>query len=264
MVFSIAFVDMDHFKYINDRYGHQTGDYVLKELVSHITGNIRGCDSIYRYGGEEFIILLPDTTEDKAYAVIDRLRQEFGNEPISVGGMNSTVTFSAGIKQVNDKDESVEQLISGADRAMYYAKKCGRNRVALYSKEMKLQTQKKTLLIVDDENTMLKFLGDRFSSIGYSVITAKDGKRAIALAEEAHPDAILLDLILPDMDGFEVCRKIKENVLTSSSKIIMLSKKKQKKSIVRGLHSGADDYVTKPFSMAELEARIMRVLTNVG
>jgi DNA-binding response OmpR family regulator len=77
-----------------------------------------------------------------------------------------------------------------------------------------------------------------------------------------HPDAIILDLVLPDIDGFEVCKQIKENRLTNSSKIIMLSKKKQKKNIVKGLFTGADDYITKPFSMSELEARIMKVLNS--
>lgn len=263
-IFSIAFVDMDHFKYINDQYGHQTGDHVLKELVSHITKNIRGCDSIYRYEGEEFIILLPDTTEDNAYTAIERLRQGFGNETISIGGVNLNVTFSAGIKQVCDLDAGIEQLISDADKAMYYAKRCGRNKVVVYGKGLEVQSLKKTLLIVDDENTILKLLSVRLSNIGYNIITAKDGKDAIALAEEIHPDVVLLDLILPDIDGFEVCGQIKENMLTRSTRIIMLTKKRQKKSIVKGLHSGADDYITKPFSMAELEARIMRVLNNVG
>lgn len=261
-IFSIAFVDMDHYKYINDQYGHQTGDHVLKELVSHITEGIRKCDSIYRYGGEEFVIIMPDTTEDNAYTVIDRLRQGFGCQPIPIGGEYLYATFSAGIKQIGDKDESAEQLISDADKAMYHAKMCGRNRVVTFGKEMDNEKLKKTLLIVDDENTVLKLLRDRLLSIGYNVITAKDGKSAIALAVETHPDAVLLDLMLPDIDGFEVCRQLKENILTHSSKIIMLSKRKQKKSIVKGLYSGADDYLTKPFSMVELEARIMRVLNN--
>ncbi|HYE82483.1 MAG TPA: response regulator [Clostridia bacterium] len=261
-IFSIAFIDMDHYKYINDHYGHQTGDYVLKELVDYIVGNIRECDSIFRYGGEEFIILMPDTTEEKAYIGINRLRSGFSSEPIFIGGSTLNVTFSAGIKQVCDKNESIDEIINDADKAMYYAKKCGRNRVVVYNKEISVHNLKRTLLIVDDENTILKLLRDRLSSIGYNVITAKDGNNAIKIAQEACPDAIVLDLILPDIDGFEVCRQIKENVITRSSRIIMLSKKKQKKNIVKGLYSGADDYVTKPFSMSELEARIMRVLNS--
>jgi diguanylate cyclase (GGDEF)-like protein len=106
-IFSIAFIDMDHYKYINDRYGHQTGDHVLKELVSYIAANIRKCDSVYRYGGEEFVILMPDTSDEQAYMVIERLRQGFGIESISVGGLTLNVTFSAGIRQVSDKSKAL-------------------------------------------------------------------------------------------------------------------------------------------------------------
>lgn len=262
--FCVAFIDMDHYKYINDQYGHQTGDYVLKEFVSYIAGNIRECDSIYRYGGEEFILLLPDTTKEKAYMAIDRLRHGFSKEPLAIGGSILNVTFSAGIRQVCDKNESVDEIIDDADKAMYYSKKCGRNKVTVYNEEISTQSLKKTLLIVDDESAILRLLKDRLSCIGYNVITAKDGSNAVQIAQEVHPDAIVLDLILPDIDGFEVCKQIKEDILTRSSKIIMLSKKKHKKSVVKGLYCGADDYVTKPFSMSELEARIMRVLNSTS
>lgn len=260
--FSIAFIDMDHYKVINDKYGHQTGDFVLKELVSYLAVNIRKCDSLYRYGGEEFIILLPDTSESNAYMVIDRLRKEFANKPISVGGTNVKATFSAGITQIDGREITGEQLISNADNAMYRAKKLGRNRAVVYNKEMSTKNFKKTLLLVDDENTILKLLGDRLSNIGYNIITAKDGNSAIKLTGEICPDAVILDLTLPDIDGFEVCKQIKGNISTYSTKVIMLSKKKGKKNIAKGLYLGADDYLTKPFSMFELEARIMRVLNN--
>jgi two-component system cell cycle response regulator len=262
-VFSVAFIDLDHLKYINDRYGHQTGDTILKEITGFISRSIRPCDSIYRYGGEEFIILMPDTSGEKAITIIDRLRDKLGSEQIRVGGSALYVTFSAGIRQVRDINESIDEIIGDADKAMYYAKKCGRNRVVEYNKDISINEMKKTLLIVDDENTILKLLKERLSNIGYNVVTAKDGDSAIAAANEIRPDVVVLDLILPDIDGFEVCRQLKENSNTSSAKIIMLSKKKQKKSIVKGLTCGADDYVTKPFSMDELEARIMRVLNCI-
>lgn len=259
-IFSIAFIDMDRYKKINDAYGHQTGDCVLKELVSYLAANIRKCDSIYRYGGEEFIILMPDTTEEQAYIVIERLRRGLSTEPISIRGLTINITFSAGIRQVYDGSESIAQVINDADRAMYCAKRCGRNRVFIYNKEMGVEDSKKTLMIVDDESAILKLLSDRFSSIGYKVITAKDGANAVKLVGEAHPDVVILDITLPDIDGFEVCRKIKENPAAYSTKVIMLSRKKNKKSIEKGLRIGADDYIAKPFSIAELEARIIRVL----
>lgn len=259
-IFSLAFIDIDHFKYINDKYGHQTGDYVLQKLASYILKNIRKCDTVYRYGGEEFIILLPDTTEEKAYQAIDRLRQGFSVEPIYIGGEALNFTFSAGIKQVANKNETAEDILKHADKAMYYAKKSGRNKVKIYGNEMESESFKKTILVVDDENTILKLLKDRLSNIGYNVVIAKDGAGAIKLAAEIRPDAIVLDLILPDIDGFEVCSRVKNNSLTHSSKVIILSKDKQTDSIVKGFHCGADDYVTKPFSMEELEARIIRLL----
>lgn len=260
--FSLAFIDMDYFKMINDKFGHQTGDYALRELVSYLAGNIRGCDSLYRYGGEEFIVLLPDTSESKAYTVINRLRKEFAKKAILIGGTIIQATFSAGIVQPNSKDITVEQLISKADKAMYHAKKLGRNRAVVYSEDMDLKEFKKTLLLVDDENTILKLLRDRLSNIGYNIITAKDGKSAIKITEELCPDAVILDLILPDINGFEVCKKIKENTTTCLTKVLILSKKKDKKDIAKGLYTGADDYLTKPFSVVELEARIMRLLNN--
>lgn len=263
-IFSIAFIDMDHFEYINDQYRHQAGDCLLKELVFYIVRNSRKCDSIYRYGGEKFVLILPNTTDIEAYEVVERLREGFSDKPISVGGATLHATFSAGIKQVKHKNENVEHLISVADKAVYCAKRCGRNRVIVYDKEMEAQSLKKTLLIVDDENTILKLLKDRFTNTGYNVVTAKDGKSAIALAEQINPDAILLDMSLPDIDGSEVCKKLKLNTATHFSKIIMLSKVKQKESTLLELKLGADDYITKPFSMEELEARVLKALNNIS
>lgn len=261
-IFSIAFIDMDHFKHINDKYGHQVGDCVLRELVAYIIANTRKCDSVFRYGGEEFVILMPDTTDEQAFVVIERLRKGFGEKTISVGDVDLNVTFSAGIRQVNEKTGSIDQIISDADKAMYYSKKCGRNRVSIYDEKMDAEDLKKTLLIVDDESTILKLLRDRLSSTGYRVITAKDGTSALELVREVHPDAVILDIVLPGMDGFEVCKRIKEDAATQATKVIMLSRRKHRKSIIRGFQTGADDYVTKPFSMEELESRIMKVLNN--
>jgi two-component system cell cycle response regulator len=132
-LFSIAFIDIDNYKAINDRYGHQVGDFVLKELVGYLADNIRRCDSLYRYGGEEFVALLPDTEETKAFKVIERLRKGFAQKSIYVEGTKINVTFSAGITQVSDR-VSVRQLIRNADRAMYQAKRLGRNKVFIFDR----------------------------------------------------------------------------------------------------------------------------------
>lgn len=118
-IFSIAFLDMDNYKAVNDRYGHQTGDYVLREVVSYLAKKLRKSDSIYRYGGEEFIILLPDTTAEKAVTVMNRLREGF-TQFISVGKGKFCTTFSVGIKQVSESDENVMKLIDDADKAILH------------------------------------------------------------------------------------------------------------------------------------------------
>ena len=259
-LFSVAFMDLDFFKHINDDYGHLTGDFVLRQFAEFMRINLRESDCLFRYGGEEFIVLLPDTTEQQAFHALDRLREDFTKQPLYFSGNTFFITFSCGIKEVDEKDKSVSQLLGMVDEAMYAAKKAGRNRVVKYSSLSDEADNKKTLLIVDDESAILKLLSERLSGVGYNVVLASNGQQAMEITSEQLIDAMVLDLILPDMDGLKICRKIKENPLTRNTRIVILSQRSGKNDIIEGLHCGADDYVTKPFSMAELEARIMRVL----
>ncbi len=127
-VFSILMIDIDHFKKINDTYGHDAGDMVLKSLVKTIKGSLRKGDVIYRYGGEEFIILLPRTPLKEAIKVAEKLREKIMY--IRVPYKNKIITFTAsfGVTQVKDSD-NLNTLIKRADKALYKAKNNGRNRV---------------------------------------------------------------------------------------------------------------------------------------
>ena len=115
-----------------------------------------------------------------------------------------------------------------------------------------------SVLIVEDDATLLRGLKDNFGFNGYAVATASDGEAGLAAALSDEPDLILLDIMLPGMNGFEVCRRIREEDL--GMPIIMLTAKGQEEDIVRGLNLGADDYVTKPFSIKELLARVRAFL----
>lgn len=110
-----------------------------------------------------------------------------------------------------------------------------------------------TILIVEDDPTMLRGLKDNFEFKGYKVITASDGEKGLEAALNARPDLILLDIMLPKINGYEICRLIREQKLDMP--IIMLTAKGEESDIVLGLNLGADDYVTKPFSIKELLAR---------
>ncbi len=119
---------------------------------------------------------------------------------------------------------------------------------------------KETILIVEDEKDIVKMLDYNLKKEGYKTLVANDGEDAIDAANTKHPDLILLDLMLPSIDGLEVCKQFKLERKTASIPVIMLTAKAQESDKVLGLELGADDYVTKPFSPRELIARIKAVL----
>jgi DNA-binding response OmpR family regulator len=116
------------------------------------------------------------------------------------------------------------------------------------------------ILIVEDEKDIVRMLEYNLKKEDYKTITDYDGNKALETAKREHPDLILLDLMLPGMNGLEVCKELKKDVNTASIPIIMLTAKSQESDKVVGLELGADDYVTKPFSPRELIARIRAVL----
>ncbi|MGB4609092.1 MAG: response regulator, partial [Saccharofermentanales bacterium] len=109
------------------------------------------------------------------------------------------------------------------------------------------------ILVVDDEQNIVEILRENLEREGYETIAAYDGKTALELALSDDPDLILLDCMLPQMDGFDVCRKLRQNTLVP---IIMLTAKSEEIDKVLGLELGADDYIVKPFSMREVMARV--------
>ena len=125
--FVLAFIDIDHFKQVNDTYGHIVGDRVLQAVSARLLNNLREVDIVARYGGEEFVVLLPDCSKENALSAIDRLRERIAQQPICIDNQQIPVTFSAGLAVSGEF--VAEQLLKGADDALYKAKQAGRNRV---------------------------------------------------------------------------------------------------------------------------------------
>ncbi len=117
------------------------------------------------------------------------------------------------------------------------------------------------ILAVDDDKTLLKFLSEYLASEGYEVITADRGTKALKIFYQERPDLIVLDLMMPGMDGWELCARFRE---LADTPIIMLTAKTAETDKLRGFRLGVDDYVTKPFSLAELAARVSAVLARSG
>ncbi|MFT4929956.1 MAG: diguanylate cyclase (GGDEF)-like protein [Phenylobacterium sp.] len=128
---TVAIIDADHFKAINDTYGHQAGDQVLKDLSKRLHKTLRATDSLCRYGGEEFALILPNVEPAQAYSICDRIRAEVSSTPILYKDQEMNIAVSIGISQMAI-DKTLEEMIGEADSALYVAKKKGRNRVEQY------------------------------------------------------------------------------------------------------------------------------------
>ena len=117
------------------------------------------------------------------------------------------------------------------------------------------------ILTVDDDKTLLRFMSEYLEGEGFQVITTDRGTKALKLFYDERPDLVVLDLMMPGMDGWEVCARLRE---LSDTPVIMLTAKSSEADKLRGFRLGVDDYVTKPFSLAELTARIQAVLARAG
>jgi diguanylate cyclase (GGDEF)-like protein len=126
---AVIMVDLDHFKDINDTYGHQAGDGALQEIARRMLASFRAYDFVGRYGGEEFLVVVPTSEPHTAIELAERLRQSIAAQPVDVGGVKISVTLSLGVAATNADNSDPVQLLHQADEALYAAKKAGRNRV---------------------------------------------------------------------------------------------------------------------------------------
>ena len=132
--FSLALIDIDHFKAINDNLGHLAGDEVLRSVAQNIKNSCRSTDSVARYGGEEFAVLLPGLTDSESLALSERIRENIAHEVVCVDKESLHVTVSVGVTCWSDTFEKVEDWIMAADKSLYAAKSKGRNRVVITDK----------------------------------------------------------------------------------------------------------------------------------
>jgi DNA-binding response OmpR family regulator len=121
----------------------------------------------------------------------------------------------------------------------------------------------KTILVIDDEPELVKLLDYNLSKAGYLVLSAKDGESGLAAARKHAPDAIILDIMMPGVDGWEVCKRLRQDPATAALPLLMLTAKGEEGDRVLGLELGADDYVTKPFGVRELIARVKALLRRL-
>jgi diguanylate cyclase (GGDEF)-like protein len=131
---SVIMMDIDHFKNVNDRYGHAVGDMVMQDIARQIKASIRAVDIAARYGGEEFVVLMPETGLAEACQVAERVRKGVSDLPFAQGGANFSVLLSLGVAEIHPTIKDLDALLICADQALYAAKAAGRNRVECYKR----------------------------------------------------------------------------------------------------------------------------------
>ena len=266
--FTVAIIDLDFFKKVNDTHGHIFGDEVLRRLVQVINEHKRKTDMLCRFGGEEFVLCLPKTTDEGAMILLDRIREEFSKEVFVSAAGEFKVTFSAGVVSVNEHNNNKEKILDEADKALYQSKASGRNRVTPYSADLDGPAVKKLqVLVVDDDRLVRTILMRSFADwdpgegIEVEVHSFKDGEDLLNANWYNANDRyiILLDGIMPKMNGIEVLKHIRADYDDKNIIISMLSARAGEANIVHALELGADDYMLKPFKVPEVLARINRL-----
>ncbi len=129
---AVVMLDLDHFKAVNDSYGHGVGDKVLQNVAAILNDEIRKVDLVGRLGGEEFGLLLTGTSEEMALLFTNRIRKRIQDTPLSIEQAVIVCTASIGITQISSLDSDIELILERADKALYLAKDLGRNRVEIY------------------------------------------------------------------------------------------------------------------------------------
>lgn len=267
-MFSFVLLDLDFFKKINDTYGHLTGDDVLKGFADFLTNKKREGDLVIRLGGEEFVLLLPNTNKYQALQMVDRFRIGFQELPFTSEETTFHVTVSAGISEVAKDISKIEELSDQADKALYAAKRAGRNKALIYNPNEVYEIEHVvTICIVDDNEVVRDVVEDELKKIVvqgsvFRILTFESGEDFLQSDwyQPRQKFLIVLDRMMPEVDGLEVLSHIRLNFPELDILVVMLTGKSNEEEIVQALNAGADDYITKPFQPDELRARIQRLL----
>lgn len=229
---SIVMFDIDHFKTINDELGHLRGDEILRAVGAQLTRVLRSTDISCRYGGDEFLIILPDTHLPGAERVAETLRREIATLAIAGAGERVlAVTASIGLAATAPAELDVAALIKRTDEALYRAKRAGRNRVCIAvpsdppaeseqqipdligstSRSATAGTGTETILVAEDEPFTHELMRRALEPCGYTMLFTTNGADAIA-AGDAHSGPIhllLTDVVMPDLHGPDLAERIR-------------------------------------------------------
>lgn len=254
----VALIDLDDLKLYNDTFGHSAGDAALKALVRITKKCIRRTDKLIRYGGDEFLLIMPNVSSsifgEKLRTIKEHIREaEFPDFP--------GLKISASIGGTMLYNGSLEEVVSRADKLMYYAKSY-KNTVAMddeveYEKQLlDAPAAKPQVLIIDDSelnrDLLKEMLRDR-----YEILEAADGEKGLALLYELGTkiSLVLLDVVMPKVGGFDVLAVMQKERWLDDIPVMMISAEDSLAFIQKAYDMGASDYITRPFNMNVVRQR---------
>jgi len=255
--FTLAIIDIDFFFFYNHRHGHLHGDLTLKRIADLIKANIRDTDLAARYAGDVFAILLTEASAEDAFKPLDRIR----NRVTEMDG--PPITISIGIAGYPQDAVNKGGIIQKANQALEEAKTRGKNCVYFFENKEDIKDESKPIiLVVDDDPRNVKLLEALLVQQELTPVKAFNGADALHMLTKTEVDVVLLDIMMPGIDGYEVCRRIKGNQATRMIPVVLVTALDDMDSKIKGIEAGADDFITKPVNKFELLART-KSLINV-
>ncbi len=249
--FALGFMDLDRFKAINDTFGHEAGDALLKTAAARMSACLRQSDTLARLGGDEFVLLLPEAgSAEEAMPVLRRMSAALA-APVSLAGHEVSVTCSVGVSIWPQDGEGADALLRSADTAMYRAKQSGRDDLPSVDAAPAGQTAERTLLILDDEPAVTAALARLLRNEGYRLLIAHRAEEAFALLARHAVGVVLSDQRMPDGSGVEFLGQVKR--LYPRTVRLILSGHRDFDAAAAAINSGAvHRFLLKPWDDEEL------------
>jgi len=263
---ALAILDLDHFKQVNDRFGHATGDQVLRGLASLLARSFRGEDVVARWGGEEFLVGMYGMDRlDGVHRLAEFLEALRERRFASPEGSELRVSFSAGVAQYPDDGADLAALYRAADQALYQAKRAGRNRVLPAGRDRDRDaTRRVDVAILDEDEALVGPLLDGLATRGHSTRCFRDSTAATAALTGPAPQVVarvlLLDEDLPGLDDPAVLRRLADAQVLAGSHLIMLTATSDETRARTALPTGACNYLVKPVHTPALMQHIRAAL----
>ena len=258
----VAVIDLDDFKLFNDTYGHDGGDLVLTTVVNVIRNYIRRTDILVRYGGDEFLLILPGIEKEIFSQKLRMIQEKI--HATHIPGFNRR-KLSVSIGGAMFTHGRLEEAITKADRVMYMAK--GHKNIVVTRWDQKPNTDKMEkrnlpqLLVVDDSEMNREILKEILGK-EYRILEACDGEEALKMLEQHGTEIslVLLDIIMPKMDGFEVLAYMNRDKWIEEIPVIMISSEGSESYIRRAYELGASDYISRPFDAKVVYQRVINMI----